>query len=279
MSSVETTLGGARSGGFPLRLASPLLLGGRRARRLVERNLLVYRRGWIYLVSGFFEPLFYLLSIGLGLSSLVGPLHVDGRLVPYTAFVAPGLLASAAMNGAVFDSTFGMYFKLKIAKTYDAVLATPLSVGDVALGELGWTLLRAGSYAAAFMVVMAALGYVVSPWALLGYPVAVLISFAFAAVGMAATSYMRSWQDFDMVSLAILPLFLFSATFYPLTVYPGWLQLLVRLTPLYQGVALERACNLGVFSWAVAGHVAYLAAMGTAGLLVTARRLALLLLP
>ncbi len=277
MSAATTTESPTPS--FPLRITPPALVGSRRARRLVERNLLVYRRGWIYLLSGFFEPLFYLLSIGLGLNGLVGDLHVDGQVIPYTAYVAPGLLASAAMNGAVFDSTFAVFFKLKIAKTYDAVLATPLGVGDVALGELTWALIRGGLYSAAFLVIMALLGYATSPWVILAYPAALLIAFAFAAAGMAATSYMRSWQDFDMVSLAILPLFLFSATFYPLTVYPGWLQLVVRCTPLYQGVALVRGFDLGDFSWAMLGHSAYLAIMGIAGLLISSRRLARLLLP
>ena len=269
----------APSGSFPLRLTPAAMFGSRRARRIVERNIVVYRRGWIYLVSGFFEPFFYLLSIGIGLNHLVGPIPVDGQLVAYTAFVAPGLLASSAMNGAMFDSTFNIFFKLKIAKTYDAVLSTPLGVGDIALGELSWALIRGALYSGAFLVVMAALGYIVTPWAVLCYPGAMLISFAFAATGMAGTTYMRSWQDFDMVSLAIIPLFLFSATFYPLSVYPGWLQVVVQCTPLYQGVALLRGFDLGDFSWAMVGHVAYLGAMGVIGLSVTARRLARLLLP
>jgi lipooligosaccharide transport system permease protein len=140
-------------------------------------------------------------------------------------------------------------------------------------------LLRGALYSAAFLCVMAGLGYVVSPWAALCYPAAMLVSFAFASIGMAGTTYMRSWQDFDMVSLAIIPLFLFSATFYPLTVYPGWLQLVVRGTPLYQGVALLRGFDLGIFDWALIGHVAYLLAMGVVGLRITSRRLAALLLP
>ena len=265
--------------GVALRLTPVSLLGSRRALRLVERNVLVYRRGWAFLLTGFFEPFFYLLSIGVGLNHLVGSLTVGGRVVAYTAFVAPGLLASSAMNGALFDATFNIFFKLKITKTYDAVLATPLGVSDVALAELLWCLIRAGLYSGAFMVIMAALGYVLTPWAVLCYPAAVLISFAFASAGMAATSYMQSWQDFDRVSLAVIPLFLFSATFYPLGVYPGWLQLVVRFTPLYQGVALVRGLDAGLFSWSLLGHVAYLAAVGVAGLLVTARRFAQLLLP
>ena len=143
-----------------MRVLPPLRSSRGRARRLVARNVVAYRRGWIFLVSGFFEPLFYLLSIGLGLNHLVGHLAIGGRSIPYTDFVAPGLLASSAMNGAIFDSTFGIFFKLKIAKTYDAVLATPLGVRDVAIGELTWSLIRGTLYSIAFLVVMAALGLV-----------------------------------------------------------------------------------------------------------------------
>ncbi len=210
-----------RTPGVAARITPLALLGGRHASRVLERNILVYRRSWIFIVSGFFEPLFYLLSIGIGLSHLVGPINVDGVEVPYTAFVAPGLLASSAMNGAMLDSTFLVFFKLKIAHTYDAMLSTPLGVDDVALGELSWCVLRAALYSAAFLSIMAMFGYVVSPWAVLCWPAAVLISLAFASAGMAGTTYMRTWQDFDMVSLAFIPLFLFSATFYPLDRLPG----------------------------------------------------------
>ncbi len=260
-------------------VASVALFGSRRSRRLVERNVMVYRRGWMYFVSGFFEPFLYLLSIGVGLNKLVGTLVVSGRPIAYTAYVAPGLLAASAMNGAIFDSTFQVFFKLKIAKTYDAILSTPLTPNDVALGELSWSVMRGSTYSAAFLVVMAGFGYVVSPWAALAFPAAILVSTAFAAAGMTATSFMRSWQDFDKISLAIIPLFLFSATFYPLSVYPGWLQLLVRASPLYQGVALLRGLDTGALSLSLAGHALYLAAMGFVGLVVTSRRLGTLLLP
>ena len=268
-----------QSVGTAMRITPPALFGTRRAAHLIERNLYVYRRGWIFLVSGFFEPFFYLLSIGIGLRSLVGPIHVGTHVVAYPVFAAPGLLASSAMNGALFDSTFNLFHKLKFVHTYESVLSTPLTVADVATGELGWSLMRAGLYAGSFMVVMAALGYVGTAWVVWSYPGALLVAFAFSASGMAATTYMRSWQDFDMILLAILPLFLFSATFYPLTVYPGWLQLVVRCTPLYQGVALLRGADLGIFDWAMVGHAAYLAAVGVVGLVVTSRRLRALLLP
>jgi lipooligosaccharide transport system permease protein len=183
------------------------------------------------------------------------------------------------MNGAMFDSTFNIFFKLKIAKTYDAMLSTPLGPTDIALGELAWALMRGSIYSAAFLGAMTGFGYVLTPAAILCFPAAVLTSFAFAGVGMAATSYMRSWQDFDKVSLAIIPLFLFSATFYPLSVYPAWLQVVVRCTPLYQAVAMIRGLDAGLFSWSILGHAVYLAVMGAVGLAVTARRLTTLLLP
>ncbi len=274
------TLAGERPGAsLGLRITPLALLGSPRARRVLERNVLVYRRTWPLLLTGFFEPFFYLLSIGLGLNHLVGSITVGGQSVPYATFVAPGLLAAAAMNGAYFDATFNMFFKLKVAKTYEAILSTPLGVGDVALGDLLWSLCRGTLYSAAFLVVMALLGYAATPWAILCLPCAVLVSFAFGGAGMAGTTYMRSWQDFDVLSMIILPLFLFSGTFYPITLYPEWLQWVVRVTPLYQGVALIRAVDLGQFSPALLGHALYLAVMGVAGLMVTSRRLARLLLP
>jgi lipooligosaccharide transport system permease protein len=281
MTVTETPSRPSRSerAGVSLRITPFALVGGRHALRVLERNILVYRRSWIFIISGFFEPFFYLLSIGVGLSHLVGPIPVSGRLVTYTAFVAPGLLASSAMNGAMIDSTFLVFMKLKISKTYDAMLSTPLGVGDVAMGELTWCVMRGALYSGAFICIMAGLGYVVSPWAVLSWPVAILISLAFASAGMAGTTFMRTWQDFDMVSLAFIPLFLFSATFYPLTVFPGWLQAVVRCTPLYQGVVLVRAVDLGLFYWALLLHIAYLLAMAVLGMVITRRRLGRLLLP
>lgn len=257
----------------------PVPMRSRRSLHLVERHARVYRHAWLILVSGLLEPLFYLLSIGVGLGRLVGTVAgPNGGRISYTAFVAPALLASSSMNGALFDSTFNVFFRLKYAKLYDAVLATPMRAGDIALGEITWALIRGGLYAGAFMVIMAAMGLVHSWWALLAVPVALLIGFAFAAVGMAGTTYMRSWQHFEFVTLATLPMFLFSASFYPLSVYPGALQAVVRVTPLYQGVALLRDLTLGSVRPGELGHVAYLLVMGLAGLWVASRRIGRLLL-
>jgi lipooligosaccharide transport system permease protein len=256
-----------------------MVFGSRRAALLVERNIYVYRRTMLVIFSGFFEPLFYLLSIGLGIGGLIGTIPgPDGRPIPYELFVAPALLATSAMNGAIYDSTFNVFFKLNYEKTYDAVLATPLGVGDVALGEIAWALIRGTLYAIGFLAVMLVLGLVVSPWMILAIPAAILIGWAFAAVGMAATTFMRTWQDFDLLQLVLLPLFLFSATFYPISVYPEPVQVFVQLTPLYHGVDLLRSLATGTVGVSSLVHVAYLLVMGLIGLAIVSRRLDKLLL-
>ncbi len=246
---------------------------------VVERDMLAYRRQWVIFLTGFAEPLLYLLSIGVGVGHLVGTVHTGGQTVDYEAFLAPGLLAAAAMNGAVFDTTFNFFFKFKYTRSFDAMLATPLRTTDVALGELSWALVRGSIYAAAFLVTMAAFGLVESPWAVFGLPAAMLIGFGFAGLGMAATTWMRSYVDFDYVNAGIIVLFLFSATFFPLSRYPTALQWVVQATPLYQGVALERGLTLGQVDWTLLLHAAYLAAMGIAGVRIAGTRLRRLLQP
>lgn len=255
------------------------MLGSGRFTRVIERNATVHLRTWWILLSGFVEPVLYLFSIGIGIGKLVGSLPgPNGSSISYVAFVAPAMLASSAMNGGIYESTFNVYFKLKFAKIYDAILATPVSSTDVALGEIGYALLRGTLYGAMFMVVMALLGDIRSIWGLLAFPGVMLIGFAFSAIGMAATTYMRGWSDFDLVQLAILPLFLFSTTFYPLGIYPRWLQILVQCTPLFHGVVLERALCLGQVEPALALHALYLLVMGLVGVGIAARRVKLLVL-
>ena len=262
-----------------LRVMPSFTLGSRRSMRLVERNLYVYKHGWLVIVSGFFEPLFYLLSIGFGLGALIGTIPgPGGEPIPYQLFVAPALLASSAMNGAVSESTFNFFFKLNYNKTFTAILSTPLAPGDIALGELAWALIRGGLYAVGFMGVMVLLGLFISPWVILAVPAALLVGFTFGAVGMAATSFMRTYQDFDLIQLVVLPLFLFSGTFYPIDAYPEALRIFVQLTPLYQGVDLIRALTVGAISPVLLVHVAYLLIVGVIGLAITSRRLDKLLL-
>jgi lipooligosaccharide transport system permease protein len=259
---------------LPRALPLPRRIPGTRAHRLVERNLLVYRHGWIIILSGFFEPLFYLFGIGFGLGMLVG--DVEG--LPYAAFVAPALMATSAMNGALYESTFNLFFKLRYAKTYDAILSTPMAPPDVAVGEVTFALMRGLLYAVVFVVVMAALGLILSPWGILAIPAAMLIGLATAAVGTAATTFMQKWQDFDLITVVTLPLFLFSATFYPITVYPEPLRTIVELTPLYRGVHLIRGLTTGDIGPMLLVDVLYLVVMGLVGTFITSRRLRRLLL-
>jgi len=249
-------------------------LGGKASLRLVERHARVGRHLWVMILSGIAEPLFYLLSIGVGLGQLVGT--VAG--VSYTAYVAPALLATSSMNGAIYDSTFNVFFLIKYAKTYDAALATPMRAPDLALGQVLWAVIRSALYAFAFTGVMLVLGLFQSWWAIGVLPAAVLTGFAFAAAGMAATTFMRSWQDFEFVTLVSIPMFLFSATFYPLSVYPRPVAILVQFTPLYQAVALMRGLALGLVGPGLLWRAAYLAVMGLAGLYLAGRRVGRLLL-
>ena len=250
---------------------------GGRGGLLFERNLLSYRRMWTIIVSGFFEPLFYLLSLGYGLGGYVGDVVIEGRAIEYAAFVAPGLLAASAMNGAFYDAT-NVFWKLRYQKLYDSILSTPLGPKDVAAGETIWALFRGLIYAVGFFAVILALGLVESWWAVLALPATIFIGFAFAGAGIAAVTWMRSWQDFDILNLAILPMFLFSATFFPLSTYPDWLELVVQATPLYHGVELLRSLTTGSVGWYQLLDVAYLAALGIVGTWIVSRRVEKLLL-
>ncbi len=256
--------------------APPSLLGA--VQLLVLRNYLVYRKAWKLFASGFFEPVFYLLSIGVGVGQLIDTFEFNGREIPYAAFVAPGMLAASAMNGAVMDATYNVFFKLRFDKLYDQQLATPLSTGDIARGEITWSLLRGGAYSAAFVVFMGMLGLISSWWAVLAFPAALLIAFAFAAVGMALTTFMTSWQDFDKITLVQLPLFLFSGTFFPIDTLHPIVRWLVEVTPLYRGVVLCRELTTGALTWSSLASVVYLVLMGLLGLFVVRRRLSTLLL-
>jgi lipooligosaccharide transport system permease protein len=264
--------------GLLLRVLPTGMYAGR-ARVLVERSLLVNQRAWLAILSGFFEPLFYLLAMGVGFGKLVGDVTgPGGQPIEYVAYVAPALLAASAMNGAVYDATFNIFFKFKYAKLYDAMLATPLGAVDVAIGEIAWALLRGGMYALGFITVMLAMGLIASSWAVLALPAALLIAFSFAAIGMACTTFMRSWQDFDLVQLALMPMFLFSTTFFPLIVYPAPVRVIVECLPLYHAIEIMRGLCTGVVELSMLGHLAYFLVMAGIGVVVAARRLGTLLL-
>lgn len=244
---------------------------------LVARHLRVYRRSPVVFLTGFLEPVFFLFSIGVGVGSMIPGFEVGGTLIPYAVFVAPAMLATSAMNGAVMDSTFNIFFRLKYAKLYDAILATPMSTRDVAIGEVAWSLIRGGIYAAGFLALMAAMGLVQSWSALFALPACLLIGLAVGGIGMWLTTYMRSWQDFEFVTLALMPMTLFSGTFFPVTQFPAAVRWLIEITPLYRGVVLCRELTTGMITLASGFSVIYLVALGLSGLILARRRLDVLL--
>lgn len=252
----------------------------RRSTSVTRRNVAALRSMyWIVVLSGLVEPLLYLFSIGLGVGALVGKLPLpDGRLVPYATFVAPAMLASSSMFGAMAESTFNFFGKMKYMKLYDGVLATPVGPMEVAFGELLWAMLRGAIYSASFLAVMALMKLTTVGWALAAFPATLLVGFAFGGLGMGLSTFMRSWQDFDLMGTAQFALFLFSGTFAPTGSYPAAVRLLVEATPLYHAVELIRGLTTGSLHLGLLANVAYLAAMTTIGLLVAGRRMGRLLL-
>ena len=248
----------------------------RRSLRMVQRNLLVYKHTWMVIVSGFFEPLFYLLGIGIGLGSMVPA--VEG--VSYSAFIAPGLLASSCLNGAISDGFFNIHFKLYFQKTYDGILATPMRVPDVVFGEMLWALGRGSLYAAVFLAVVLVLGeasgrtMLISPWAVLAWPAAVLAAATFSAMAICLTTFARKVQDFDMVmGLLMTPMFLFSGIFVPVAQFPEPVQWIIRATPLYHAVELLRQLTTGSVNTGIIEHIAYLVVSGAVAFCVAMYRL------
>ena len=248
----------------------------RRSTRMVQRNLLVYRHAWMIILSGFFEPLFYLLGVGIGVGSMVPP--IDG--VSYSAFVAPGLLASSCLNGAITDGFFNIFFKLHFQKTYDGILATPMRVADVALGEMMWALGRGSLYAAAFLVVLFVLGLLMdrpmllSPWAALAWPAAVFVAASFSAMALCMSTVVRKVQDFDtVIGLLVMPMFLFSGIFVPVVQFPEPVQWIMRATPLYHAVSMLRQLTTGSIDISILVHLAYLSVGGGAAFWVAMYRL------
>ena len=250
------------------------------SRSVMSRGLLATRStNYFVVLSGFFEPVFYLLSLGFGLGHLIGGVSTSaGHEVPYAAFIAPALLAVSAMNGAIYDSTWNVFFKMQYAKLYEGMLATSLGPLDVALGEISLALFRGLLYAASFMIVMQALGLNLAWSAILALPAVLLIAFGFASLGMAITSYMKTFQQMDWINFVLMPMFMFSATFYPITVYPQWLQWVVEALPLWHGVELVRGLTTGDLSIGMLWHVLYYLVMIGIGLVFTTKRLRALFL-
>jgi lipooligosaccharide transport system permease protein len=231
-----------------------------------------YRRTWrgsIY--TSVLSPVLYLGAMGLGLGKLIDA-HGTARLggVSYLAFLAPGLLAAAAMQAGVEESTYPVLGSVKWRRTYYAAAASPLRPADIFHGHLMFTAMRLAMNSAIFLAVMAAFGAIASPWALAALPVAVLTGLAFAAPIEAWAITVAKDTTFALVfRFGMIPLFLFSGTFFPVTQLPSWIRPLAYVTPLWHGVALCRSLSLGSASLGGAlVHVGYLAALAVVSVAV-----------
>jgi lipooligosaccharide transport system permease protein len=243
---------------------------------VTARNLYAVRHSgyWLVVIAGFFEPVLYLMAIGVGVGGLIRTFTLaDGTAVSYAAFVAPAMLAASAMNGALAESTFNFFARMKWMRLYDAMVATPLNPFEIATGELGWALIRGAFYSVGFLTIMIALGLTTLGWAVAALVASTLVGFAFGGIGMALATTMRTWQDFDYVFVIQFALFLLSGTFAPVESYPIAMQAVIEVTPLYQSVELIRDLTTGRVAWATLGHVAYLIAVAVAGLAIAARRM------
>lgn len=248
-------------------------------RSVVARGLTVMAKtNWVVVLTGFFEPVFYLLSMGIGLGTLIGTVGFYGTEVPYAAYIAPALMAVSAMNGAVYDSTMNVFFKMRHAKLYQQMLSTSLGPLDVALGEIVLALFRGLLYACGFLVVTTLMGLNLSWTALLAIPAALVIAFGFASFGMAVTSYMKTFQHLDYVFFLMAPMFMLSATFFPIEVYPQGVQWVIQALPLWHGVDMIRQLTTGLIQPSIWLHLLYFVVMIVLGLWFTTARLRVLFL-
>jgi lipooligosaccharide transport system permease protein len=255
---------------------------------VLEHELLVYRRAWRgSIFSSFLSPVLFLAAMGLGLGSLVDAAGAAGETggaggaalagVSYLAFLAPGLLASTAMQTAAGESTFPVMAGLVWVKSFHGMIATPIRPSDVVVGKLTYIGLRLLLVIGAFFVVTVLFGAVTGPGAILTVPAALLTGLAFAAPIAAYSATQRDADGFNaLFRFGVIPLFLFSGTFFPISQLPEILQVVAVLTPLWHGVDLCRSLALGTVEPMVAAiHVAYLGTMtavGVAAALVTFRR-------
>jgi lipooligosaccharide transport system permease protein len=237
--------------------------------RMVQRNGLVYRHVWRGSVfSSFLQPTLFLIAMGFGLGTMIDPrtAALPGG-VSYMEFLAPGLLAAAAMQVATFESTYPVLGKVTWHRNYEAINATPMRTSDLVLGELAWIAVRLGTSAAAFVLVMAAFGIPRSAGVLLAIPATVLTGIAFSAPMMAYAVTRTNSSTFNVLyRFGVTPMFLFSGVFFPIGRLPEWLERVAWLTPLFHGVELVRGLTLGSTSrqWPI--HAAYLTALTAIGI-------------
>jgi lipooligosaccharide transport system permease protein len=243
--------------------------------KVVQRNWMVVRRYWRgSLFFSFLNPTLYLAAMGLGIGALVASRSPNAfGEGGYLGFFSTGMLAAATMQTGTFESSFPIMSKITWQRNYEAMLATPLQVRNLFLGELGWLVLRLSAVAVPFFLVMLAFRVPRQPYAVLAIPAAVLTGLGFGAAVMSVAGKLKSSQDFSAIfRFVITPLFLFSGTFFPLDRMPSWIRTVANFTPLYHGIALVRGFTVyGISVAAVLGHTAYLVAFLAAGTYVGVR--------
>ena len=244
--------------------------------RVVEASARVYRRTWRgSVISTFFNPILYLLAMGVGLGKLVddgsGAANLGG--LEYLTFLAPGLLAATAMMTGAGDASWPVMAGIKWRKTYDAILATPVGVFDLVVGHLSWVGVRLLFVTVVYSGVMTAFGATTITQGVLAVPPAVLTGLGFSAIITAYTARLQDEQGLSaMFRFGIMPLFLFSGTFFPISQLPGWIQPVAQATPLFHGVSLCRGLALGVgFEVNPAVSIAYLVGLLVVGTLLATR--------
>jgi lipooligosaccharide transport system permease protein len=228
--------------------------------RIWQRNLTVYRKSWkISFIPPLLEPLFYLLAFGIGLSGLVGNVRYQGSEISYVGFIAPGLIAISVMYNAFFETTYSSYVRMYYQKTFDAMMATPLSLQEIIAGEIVWGATRSLIASAIMLVVISFFGLLSYPGSLIILPLAFLGGIAFGSIGMVFTGMVANIEMFNLpVFLFITPMFLFSGTFFPAENLPLWAQHFASVLPLTHLVILTRALSLGKLHLSLLWEVSYL---------------------
>jgi lipooligosaccharide transport system permease protein len=218
-----------------------------RFRHVWMRNLVTYRRIWqVNFLVPLFEPAFYILAFGLGFAGLIGSVDYAGMQLSYTRFMAPALVATACMYNGFFETTYTSFVRMYYQKTFDGILATPVSMEEIIVAEIVWAASKAAVAVAVMLVVLIPMGYAAFPGALMCIPLAFLGGLAFAAIGMFFTGIIPTVDMFNLpIFLFITPMFLFSGTFFPVSGIPAWAGIFTLIFPLYHLVELTRFFCIG----------------------------------
>jgi lipooligosaccharide transport system permease protein len=240
--------------GVDLKAISP------RFRYVWMRNLITYRRIWrVNFLVPLLEPTFYILAFGLGFSGLIGAVPYAGMQLSYTHFMAPALVATACMWNSFFETTYASFVRMYYQKTFDGILATPVSLEEIIVAEIVWAASKAAAAVAVMLVVLIPMGYAAFPGALICVPLAFLAGLAFGSVGMFFTGMIPTVDMFNLpIFLFITPMFLFSGTFFPVSGIPGWAGIIKLIFPLYHLVELTRYLCIGAMESNAVFNLLYL---------------------